>query len=102
MKKIRESFHMIAAAVFCIVMSMQAGLFPGSGRAVALKAGELGCDAGVSNVSGNRTVSLMRRIKSKMNNYIRKVFFWPGGPGDRKVMILSGIPPSISSRFLIL
>ena len=30
MKKIRESFHRIAAAVFCLIMSMKAGLFPGN------------------------------------------------------------------------
>ena len=34
MKKIRESFHRIAAAVFCLIMSMKAGLFPGVGQAV--------------------------------------------------------------------
>lgn len=34
MKKIRESFHRIAAAVFYLIMSMKAGLFPGMGQAV--------------------------------------------------------------------
>ena len=102
MKKIKESFHMIAAAVFCIVMSMKERFFAESGQAMVFTAGNQGYNVGVSNVSGNRKDSLMSRIKSKTDNYIRKVFFWLGGPGDRSVMTLSGTPPIIADRFLIL
>lgn len=102
MKKIRESFHMIAAAVFCIVISIQTRLFPGSGRAMNFDAGDLGYGMGGSNVSGDDiTASSMSATKSKINNYIKKVFFWLGGPGDRKVMILSGTPPIITDRLRI-
>ena len=36
MKKIRESFHMIAAAVFCLVMSVKAIVLKEMGQAVGL------------------------------------------------------------------
>lgn len=36
MKKIRESFHMIAAAVFCLVMSVKATVLKEMGQAVGL------------------------------------------------------------------
>ena len=82
MKKIRESFHRIAAAVFCLIMSMKAGLFPGMGQAVM---------AGTENkkyVSGNITASSMYRILFRGNYVIKKVFFWLKGPGDRSGALL--------------
>ncbi len=39
MKKIRESFHMIAAAVFCLVMSVKATVLKEMGQAVGLSGG---------------------------------------------------------------
>ena len=100
MKKIRENFHMIAAAVFCLVMSVKATVLKEMGQAVGLGAGSLAGVSGVQNVAGSTTDSSMYRTTSKYDNYIRKVFFWLGGPGDRSVDVLEGIPPVMQKVIL--
>ncbi len=100
MKKIRESFHMIAAVVFCLVMSVKAIVLKEMGQAVGLSAGALGYVPGVQNVAGNTTDSSMYRTASEHDNYIRKVFFWMRGPGDRSVDALDGIPPIMQNVIL--
>ena len=88
MKKIRESFHMIAAAVFCLVMSVKATVLKESGQTVGFSAGTRGYVPGAQNVAGNTTDSSMYRTVSEHDNYIRKVFFWMRGPGDRRVDVI--------------
>lgn len=100
MKKIRESFHMIAAAVFCLVMSVKAIVLKEMGQAVGLSAGALGYVPGVQNVAGNTTDSSMYRTASEHDNYIRKVFFWMRGPGDRSEDALDGISPIMQNVIL--
>ena len=100
MKKIRESFHMIAAAVFCLVMSVKATVLKEMGQAVGLSAGSLAEVSGVQNMAGNTTDSSMYRTALKHDNYIRKVFFWMRGPGDRSVDALEGIPPVMQNVIL--
>lgn len=100
MKKIRESFHMIAAAVFCLVMSVKATVLKAMGQAVGLSEGALGYVPGAQNVAGNTTDSSMYRTASEHDNYIRKVFFWMRGPGDRSVDALEGIPPIMQNVIL--
>ena len=84
MKKIRESFHMIATAVFCLVMSVKAAVLNEIGQALGLNKGSLGSVCRVQGMAGNKTASSMYRAISKHDNYIRKVFFWLKGPGDNK------------------
>jgi len=100
MKKIRESFHMIAAAVFCLVMSVKATVLKEMGQAVGLSEGALGYVPGARNAAGNTTDSSMYRTASEHDNYIRKVFFWMRGPGDRSVDVLEGIPPIMQNVIL--
>ena len=89
MKKIRESFHRIAAAVFCLIMSMKAGLFPGVGQAVMAGTENKKYVSGMPYyAAGNITASFMYRILFSGNYVIKKVFFWLKGPGDRSVALL--------------
>ena len=89
MKKIRESFHRIAAAVFCLIMSMKAGLFPGMGQAMMKGTENKKYMSGMPYyVTGNITASSMYRILFRGNYAIKKVFFWLKGPGDRRRPLL--------------
>lgn len=89
MKKIRESFHRIAAAVFCLIMSMKAGLFPGMGQAVMAGTENKKYMSGMPYyAAGNVTASSMYRILFRGNYVIKKVFFWLKGPGDRSGALL--------------
>ena len=100
MKKIKESFHMIATAVFCLVMSVKAAVLNEMGQALGLNKGRLRCVCRAHGMTGNKTASSMYRATSKYDNYIRKVFFWLKGPGDRCVDALEGIPPVIQTTVL--
>ena len=100
MKKIRESFHMIAAAVFCLVMSVKATVLKEMGQAVGLSEGALGYVPGALNVAGNTSDSSMYRSASDHDNYLRMVFFWMRGPGDRSADALEGIPPIMQNVIL--
>lgn len=91
---------MIAAAVFCLVMSVKATVLKEMGQAVGLSAGSLAGVSGVQNAVGNTTDSSMYRTASERDNYIRKVFFWMRGPGDRSVDALEGIPPVMQKVIL--
>ena len=92
MKKIRESFHMIAAAVFCLVMSVKAIVLKEMGQAVGLSAGALGYVPGVQNVAGNTTDSSMYRTASEHDNYIISM------PRFRAYNKLTGYPPRNYNR----
>lgn len=85
MKKIRESFHRIAAAVFYLIMSMKAGM----GQAVMAGTENKKYVSGMPYyAAGNITASSMYRILFRGNYVIKKVFFWLKGPGDRSGELL--------------
>lgn len=100
MKKIRESFHMIATAVFCLVMCVRAAVLNKMGQVLGMNKRILGSVCRVQGMAGNQTASSMYRVTSKHDNYIRKVFFWLKGPGDKCVDALEGIPPVIQTTVL--
>ena len=100
MKKIRESFHMIAAAVFCLVMSVKATVLKEMGQAAGLSTGNPEGVSVVQNAAENTANSSMYRTALKHDKHIKKVFFWLGGPGDRIMYASERIPPSIQTTVL--
>ena len=101
MKKIRECFHRIAAAVFCLMMSIKTGLYLKKGQAAVpgSEKKKYVPEEAYRKIE-NIISSVFGLIRNRNFCYIKKVFFWLKGPGDRKDTILAGVPPVCNTRVI--
>lgn len=98
MKKIKSYFHLIFKAVICMLVNLFSGK---NAEKMSAKVRNLSSDTAERNVFGMETdmceenagypVKYCGSGHSGRNCYIKKIFFWLQGPGDR-IRVRAGTP----------